>query len=713
MSFSYFIFTVLFVVFSSGASFSDTAINSNSEEKTFEEFRKKLFSEESLRKELQQNYSTAGDRNKNNKGPMLTDEDFEVILEGGNVVGVPGEKNTKAAIVGGKNMGSAGSAIDEKKNTAVDLEDNSRPKIENEVENQTKDDQGTKTKPENENGDGRGIPADEREEQGLKIMEKKKKRKKKKKKAVAEEEKAETVAEVQEEKETKAENTAGNTAAVDRETKVLQPTVTAEEEAKEGKIIAGNPEETKEKIATEATESEGIVPENAALVGAEKSVTKIEPRTNGYGTKVLEKLKIKTKAEKLREKQEKELLEGEKSEEKKTEAETTEKTKEEIEDKSATADEKINVPTKSEEIVKGKNSEDSRNTPRRNSVNSEDIKTLIPEIVDRKTEGAKDGEDKNVGMKLNIITTDTSRRNSANLKVLGDELQKTMDKNRQRKDDALDNSATVAVDSKKKTGETAEEESPGVMEKVYSNITDTGISEEFLYSKEYMDLLDKSSKVELKKTNANSEKDIPMLYSVNKAIVTFRTSDISEELLSYRRTEANSHIPTIFKNEDIREMAKKAILQNDLTALLGVMEETRDPDFLVDEDKTLLSFSVENNSYILTRYLIYRGASINEPNSDMDTPLHIATNIGSVEMVKLLIENGANINSQNILGETPLMLAIVKNYEDVIYTLLKNGADVDTKNNLGETAYTLCLKYNRKKIQQYLVNVLRAEAVRK
>jgi ankyrin repeat protein len=97
----------------------------------------------------------------------------------------------------------------------------------------------------------------------------------------------------------------------------------------------------------------------------------------------------------------------------------------------------------------------------------------------------------------------------------------------------------------------------------------------------------------------------------------------------------------------------------------------------------------------------------------MDIPLHKAASIGSVDMVNLLIESGANINAQNILGETPLMLAIVKNYEDVIYTLLKNGAKIDIKNNIGETAYILCLKHNRKKIQQYLVNVLRMEAARK
>ncbi|MDR1494564.1 MAG: ankyrin repeat domain-containing protein [Rickettsiales bacterium] len=270
-----------------------------------------------------------------------------------------------------------------------------------------------------------------------------------------------------------------------------------------------------------------------------------------------------------------------------------------------------------------------------------------------------------------------------------------------------------AVRKRKTTGSAEELKTggeQGILEKIY-NITDTDVSDDFLFSSEYADLLKESEKIKLKKVEMVDERDIPLIRTSAKNIISFRDSDIPDELLTYKRSEANAHIPPVLSVDDMRDMAKKAIIGNDLAALRGLVEKTGDPDFLVDKNRTVLEFAIESDSYAIVRYLIYSGSSINRQGLDLNSPLHMAVSSNNIALVKLLIENGSDINGQNSFGETPLMLAIIKNYDGIAHELLKKGADVNVKNQGGETAYNLCLKHNRGKIQKYLASVIKTERV--
>jgi hypothetical protein len=247
----------------------------------------------------------------------------------------------------------------------------------------------------------------------------------------------------------------------------------------------------------------------------------------------------------------------------------------------------------------------------------------------------------------------------------------------------------------------------GVLEKIYS-ITDTGVSEEFLYSEEYKNLV--NNKTTIQKVDINKESDIPVLYVEEKSIINFSTSDIPEELLSYRRTEENRHIPTIMSNSDLQNIAIRAIEQNNLPVLRGVIEQTKDPDYFIDSGRTLLSFAIEKQKYILVRYLIYNGASINKTDGNLNTPLHISIINQNKDITKLLVENGANINSQNIDGNTPLMLSVINNQDEIAVMLLKKGADFKLKNLSGDDVLDICKKNNKTKMQQYIVDIIRADA---
>jgi ankyrin repeat protein len=72
--------------------------------------------------------------------------------------------------------------------------------------------------------------------------------------------------------------------------------------------------------------------------------------------------------------------------------------------------------------------------------------------------------------------------------------------------------------------------------------------------------------------------------------------------------------------------------------------------------------------------LIDLGADLNKKNSSDMSPLMIACQIGSKEIVEYLIENKAEINEKaNISGLTPL--ALCKDEELSLY-LIKKGAKI-------------------------------------
>jgi ankyrin repeat protein len=58
----------------------------------------------------------------------------------------------------------------------------------------------------------------------------------------------------------------------------------------------------------------------------------------------------------------------------------------------------------------------------------------------------------------------------------------------------------------------------------------------------------------------------------------------------------------------------------------------------------------------VVRILLEKGANINTPNNNGETPLSTAAVLGKVKLVRLLLTNNANINSRDNKGKTPLAL---------------------------------------------------------
>ena len=269
-----------------------------------------------------------------------------------------------------------------------------------------------------------------------------------------------------------------------------------------------------------------------------------------------------------------------------------------------------------------------------------------------------------------------------------------------------DNNKNTNKDKTSNTKENKEITKQDIINDIY-NITDTGVSEEFLFSKEYKNII--NNQTTIKKEGSNKESDIPILYVVEKNIVDFNTTEIPEEIMTIKRSEENKHIPTIVTTDDMQDIAKKAIIANDLAVLRGVIEQVQNPDFMIDLNRTAFVFCIENSKYTLVKYMIYSGVSINRQDNEGNTPLHIAIKNKDLKMVQLLLNSGADIDIGNNIKDTPLLYSLKHSDDRISIFLLKFGADINVKNLDDETAQSLCIKYGKKRIQQYIMDIKRTE----
>ena len=131
-----------------------------------------------------------------------------------------------------------------------------------------------------------------------------------------------------------------------------------------------------------------------------------------------------------------------------------------------------------------------------------------------------------------------------------------------------------------------------------------------------------------------------------------------------------------------------ATLKNDDPSVRRLLRAGADPNFALADQTRILAVAMASKSYAAALALLDGGADSNVTDRAGNTPLHVAAQTGSLELVKKLLAKGAKTDvrtppaapSQNqfrpVFGaQTPLLLAARNGQVEVMRTLIEAGAD--------------------------------------
>ena len=105
-----------------------------------------------------------------------------------------------------------------------------------------------------------------------------------------------------------------------------------------------------------------------------------------------------------------------------------------------------------------------------------------------------------------------------------------------------------------------------------------------------------------------------------------------------------------------------------------------------------LTDAVAANDPVQVNLLLSGGADVNEP-SRFGAPIHVASSLGSLEIIEALIAAGAGIETEGRAGAHPLHEAAMKNQAAAVALLIQNGAVVDSRDRFGFTPLMAALSF--------------------
>lgn len=110
---------------------------------------------------------------------------------------------------------------------------------------------------------------------------------------------------------------------------------------------------------------------------------------------------------------------------------------------------------------------------------------------------------------------------------------------------------------------------------------------------------------------------------------------------------------------------------------------------VVNKYRTALTSAVRPGNEKLIRWLLERGADVNEPDPRGELPLREACCFRHVEQARILLEWGADVNQVDGRGHTPLCEAVENGWETMFEFLVEHGADLNRSDAHGSTPLLL------------------------
>ena len=154
--------------------------------------------------------------------------------------------------------------------------------------------------------------------------------------------------------------------------------------------------------------------------------------------------------------------------------------------------------------------------------------------------------------------------------------------------------------------------------------------------------------------------------------------------------------------EDIHDAVKLGDLKLLQKILEGDPSSINKPD---ENSMTPLHLAIDLADLKAASLLLEKGADVNLINYKKETPLHVAANKGNAEAVKLLLKYDADITLREMRDRIPLFLACNwGNDLETVRLLIEAGSDVNDVNSRGERVLVSTLFYGRKEIIDLLLD---------
>ncbi|KAK9870480.1 hypothetical protein WA026_008038 [Henosepilachna vigintioctopunctata] len=132
-----------------------------------------------------------------------------------------------------------------------------------------------------------------------------------------------------------------------------------------------------------------------------------------------------------------------------------------------------------------------------------------------------------------------------------------------------------------------------------------------------------------------------------------------------------------------------------------------DADVLAKDNygRTVLDTAFWNGNEQLILTLLNKTNDVNiSTNNRNDTPLHLAVELCSHELVDWLLGHGAHVNAKKYRGKTPLHLASSRGDGEIVMSLLHFGADFNIKDDEGDTAFLIASRQGKESVVDILLN---------
>ncbi len=118
---------------------------------------------------------------------------------------------------------------------------------------------------------------------------------------------------------------------------------------------------------------------------------------------------------------------------------------------------------------------------------------------------------------------------------------------------------------------------------------------------------------------------------------------------------------------------------------------------------TMLYCATKQKMINLMHHLLTQHADPDKQDTILlNTPMHIAAQIGDDDCINLLYQAGANLNIRNIEGRTPLHNAVLKRHPYAVATLISCGAHTTIRDKYAKTA----IDYAKARDYQEIITLL-------